>query len=328
MGNTSQEQSPEPPNDRLLVIKPSSLGDIMHGLQVVTSIRNQKPDAHITWVAGDGFAGLLETCEAVDEVLVFHRKGGAGAFLQLLCELRRSRYDVVLDMQGLARSGLMTWAARAERKLGRADARECAGWFYGERTPAVRAERPHAVEILLEFLPLLGLRRELVGAPRFELPVSEYAATGSEPPILIFPESRRPEKTWPYFTEFLSRAAREFPGRSFLWCGSSACSAACPEASNVRNLAGKTGLQELLSLVQTAAAVVANDSGPVHMAAAVGTPVLALFGPTPPEAYGPYPVDAPRHIVVRAPDGRMPSLKVSDVEDNFRNRLLHCIASS
>ena len=119
----------------ILVIKPSSVGDILHGLQVAQSIKDQAPDSRITWVVRDRFAPLVETCATVDEVLYFRRGRGPRAFLALLREIRARRYDTVLDFQGLARTGVMTMAARATHKIGRGDAREGAGLFYRQRAP-------------------------------------------------------------------------------------------------------------------------------------------------------------------------------------------------
>ena len=120
----------------------------------------------------------------------------------------------------------------------------------------------------------------------------------------------------------MTRVANDFPERNLLWCGSAAIADVCPTGPNVSNLAGQTGLLDVIALIQTAGAVLANDSGPIHIAAAVGTPVLALFGPTPPEAYGPYPLQAERHITLRSADHRMAALSVDTVYQSFAEQLL------
>ena len=108
----------------LLVIKPSSLGDIVHALQVVQTLARERPDCRISWVVRERFAGLVQAAPFVHEAIIFRRRDGWRAFVQLLRQLRQRRFDAVWDMQGLLRSGLMTAAARAPQKWGRRDARE------------------------------------------------------------------------------------------------------------------------------------------------------------------------------------------------------------
>src|SRR5512133_302610 len=88
---------------QLLIIKPSSLGDIVHALQVATSLKAQCDDLRISWVVREIFASIVRACEAVDQVHVFERNGGVKAFLRLTNELRQTRFDYVFDMQGLLR---------------------------------------------------------------------------------------------------------------------------------------------------------------------------------------------------------------------------------
>ena len=116
----------------LLIIKPSSLGDIVHGLQVATSFKAQRKDLRISWVVREMFAPLVRACEAVDQVYVFERNAGTAGFMKLTKELRKTPFDAVFDFQGLLRTGLMTSRVRAKRKIGRTDAREGATLFYRE----------------------------------------------------------------------------------------------------------------------------------------------------------------------------------------------------
>ncbi|HAV14503.1 MAG TPA: hypothetical protein DCX06_13585 [Opitutae bacterium] len=309
---------------KLLIIKPSSLGDIIHGLQVVNSIRIHQPNTHVTWVVADAFSPVVESCDAVDEVIVFKRKGGLGSFWRLLQAIKRSgKYDYVLDMQGLARSGLMTKAAISDRKIGRSDAREGAGFFYDVKVPMPSTEQPHAVEILSQFLPAIGLPLEVKDGLSFRLPVPTVSLPETlSKSVLVFPESRREEKNWPYFADFLQAMEQSHPQQVFIWCGSAASASQCPQLANVYNLAGKTSLLDAIALIQKAGAVLANDSGPIHIAAAVGTPVLALFGPTPIESYGPYPIDADAHFTLRSDDHVMASLELNTVCEAFNSKVL------
>ena len=113
----------------ILIIKPSSLGDIVHGLQVATSLKAQVSHLRISWVVREIFAPIVRACEAVDRVYVFERNAGAKGFLKLTNELRKTEFDYVFDMQGLLRTGLMTSRVKATTKVGRSDAREWSGVF-------------------------------------------------------------------------------------------------------------------------------------------------------------------------------------------------------
>src|ERR1700712_5045289 len=108
----------------LLIIKPSSLGDIVHGLQVAASLKAQRDDLRISWVVREIFAPIVRACESIDHIYVFERSGGAKAFLKLVRDLRKTKFDYVFDFQGLLRTGLMTSRVRAGKKIGRSDARE------------------------------------------------------------------------------------------------------------------------------------------------------------------------------------------------------------
>jgi ADP-heptose:LPS heptosyltransferase len=278
----------------------------------VESIRVQLPELRVTWVVEASFTAVVEACETVDEVIVFERKGGVPGFFRLLKQIRSQEYDTVLDLQGLARSGLMTLAARAKQKLGRSDAREGAGLFYSQKVPLPATKQAHAVEILAKFMPALGLHENIVSSLRFDFPDMDWdtkldSLTGG---ILIFPESRRLEKEWPQFASFIQAASQKYPQRKFAWCASERSAAACPGAGNIINLAGQTSLPQIIALIQEAAVVVANDSGPVHIAAAVGTPVLGLYGPTAPALYGPYPLGKSTHRTIQSADGSMASITV------------------
>lgn len=299
---------------KVLIIKPSSLGDIIHGLQVAESIRRQMPQAHITWIAAQEYANLVRACSGIEWVFEFERRGGIRGFGRLIQRVRRERFDWIIDMQGLARSGLMAGLARGSKKIGRSDAREGAKFAYDLRAPLPQSKHPHAIEILLELLPLMGLEAKLCGSLQFNLP---------QPPIrlpvnyheacLLFPESRRPEKVWHGFAELAARWVSDFPDRVFVWCGSRAIRDQAPRADNLLNVAGETELNDIIWLIQHGGRVVANDSGPLHIAAALGKPVLALFGPTNPASYGPYPLNKPTHCVIRAPEGVLDRLTVEAV---------------
>lgn len=308
----------------LLIIKPSSLGDIVHGLQVATSLKAQVDGLRISWVVREIFAPIVRACEAVDEVYVFERAGGAKGFLKLTNQLRKRTFDAVFDMQGLLRTGLMTSRVHAARKVGRSDAREWSGVFYNEKVPLPKdGKKSHALDILLQFCPVLGAKPELRGTLKFRevdsLNLRFADARGGGKPIVMFVDSRRAEKTWNGFKQLTELILREEKNRKVVWAGSSYVHdrGAFP-AAQFFNVTGNTSLVSLPALVKRAEWVIANDSGPMHLAAALGVRVLGIFGPTDPRLFGPYPLNAPSNVVVQAPVGDLKLLAAKDVYARFQ----------
>jgi ADP-heptose:LPS heptosyltransferase len=284
----------------LLIIKPSSLGDIVQALNVATSLKAQVPGLRISWVVREIFAPIVRACEAVDQVYVFQRAGGTKGFIALTKEIRRTEFDFVFDLQGLLRTGLMTSRVRAKRKVGRTDAREMSGIFYDEKVPLPPlGRRSHAVDILLQFCPVLGAKPELRGTLRFRevdsLNLKFADSRGGGRPIVMFPDSRRAEKCWGGFKQLTEMLLREDKSRKVIWAGSNYVHdrGAFPAAQFV-NLTGNTSLVSLPALVKRADWVISNDSGPMHLAAALGVKVLGIFGPTDPQLFGPYPLNSRR----------------------------------
>jgi len=308
----------------LLVIKPSSLGDIVQALRVATSLKAQVPNLRISWVVREMFAPIVRSSEAVDQVFVFERSGGTKGFLKLMKEIRSTKYDFAFDMQGLLRTGIMTSRTRAKRKVGRSDAREWAGVFYDERVPLPPdGRRSHATDILLQFCPVLGAKAELRGTLKFRevdsLNLKFADGRGGARPFVMFPDSRRADKKWGGFKQLTEMILREDKSRKVVWAGNNFLPdrGAFPEAQFL-NLTGNTSLVSLPALVKRADWVVSNDSGPMHLAAAVGVKVFAIFGPTDPRLYGPYPICGPLNHVIQAPVGDLKLLSVRDVYARFQ----------
>lgn len=306
----------------LLIIKPSSLGDIVHALQVATSLKAQVEKLRISWVVREIFAPIVRACDAVDHVYVFERAAGAKGFLRLTSELRKKKFDAVLDMQGLLRTGLMTSRVHAKRKIGRSDAREMSGLFYDEKVPLPpEGKRSHALEILLQFCPALGAKAELRGTLKFRevdsLNLRFMTSRGGEK-IVMFPDSRRAEKCWGGFKQLTELLLREDRTRKVVWAGSNYVHdrAAYPP-EQFFNLTGNTSLVSLPALIKRADWVIANDSGPMHLAAALHVRVLGIFGPTDPRLFGPYPLNAPTNVVVQAPVGDLKLLSAKEVFSRF-----------
>ncbi len=302
----------------LLVIKPSSLGDIVHALQVVQTLARERPECRITWVVRERFAGLVQAAPFVAEVIIFRRRDGWWSFLRLLRQLRQRQFDAVWDMQGLLRSGLMTAAALAPEKWGRVDAREGAGFFYNRRVAAPAGDQPtHALEVLLPFLSAAGV------APRLEFPLvlkpgqvypwQDFFSGDPRSTFLIFTDSRGAEKEWPRFDELTALIFKDIPASRVAWCaGKPGKPGVTVPADRFLNLTG-CSMDQMIALVRQPATFIGNDSGPMHLSAASGNRVLAIFGPTSPRRFGPYPLDAPGHSFVQAPGGRLDQLEPGTV---------------
>ena len=296
-----------------LIIKPSSLGDIIHGLQVAQSIKEQLPTATIDWVVRDRFAPIVTNCNTVDNILIYHRKKGFGPFVELIKEIRQKHYDYVLDFQGLARTGIMTLFARATHKLGRSDARECSTLAYQKKAPLPKhGKKSHAVDILLQFLPLMGLKPTLLGELTYNVP--KYLPKDTHP-IVIIPNSRQGRKEWQGFAALTKLLLAHYPNETVLWDShvKTETPAEFKDNPHFINTTGKTGVPEMISIISSARLVIANDSGPMHLAAAMKKPVLGLFGPTPPERFAPYPLDNKTNFAIQAPNNDLQELTPEDV---------------
>lgn len=305
---------------KLLIVKPSSLGDIVHGLLVAATARAQLPELEINWVVSDRFAALVEASPDVNRAIHFDRRGGAGAFWNLLSRIREEPYDLVWDLQGLLRSGLMTAAARAPDKWGRVDGREGAPLFF-RKVPAPPGGFPaHAVDILAQFLPTLGLEARVTEPVRLKAPEAfpwkPFFTRAEGPVFVLFPDSRGAHKEWLGFADLSRLLLGRWAGCRVCWCGGGRMEPdfAAEAGERFLNLTG-CPLPEMLALYAEEAVFVCNDSGPLHLAAATGKRVLGVFGPTPPERFGPYPLEDPKHRVVQAPGGDLSRLRPEAVAE-------------
>ncbi len=303
----------------LLVIQTAVLGDIVHGLQAVAALRAQQPDWRVTWVARDVFAPLVRASEEVDEVLVLRGTGGWRGMVSLFREVQRREFDAVWDLRGTLRSAFVTKAARAHRKLGRDLPNPGAGFFYREKIAPLG---PHLLQRALAFVQAMGAEPKLAGPLRFRdyanLSLAGVETASDLRPVLIFPESRWPERRWHGFAELTSLLVRE-GGRKVIWVGHAyqPCREAFTEGRFL-NLTGNTSLASLSALILRSDWVVTNDSGPMHLAAALGAKTLAVFGPTDPQRHGPWPALAPTNHVMPAPLGDLLHLSAREVFTRWR----------
>ncbi len=288
---------------RILVVKLSSLGDILHVLPTVHELRTQL-NAEVDWVVHPEFAPLVRCFADVDKVLTFPRHHVLRGLRAAVRDLRATEYDLVVDLHGLFKSGLVARLARAKRRIAPSYAREGSAFFFRERAGRLSRTR-HAVEQAFDTLDYLGLERP-AKSHRAELRPAEGPPNPDLPDfpdgvrtIAFAPVSRWPSKDWPVarYGELAGFLLARDPalrilvvgGRADISVGDAIVSAAgANDANRILNLCGRTSIAESLALLAKCDLLVANDTGPVHMAAAVGTRCLVLFGPTRPDWTGPY----------------------------------------
>ena len=285
---------------RILIVKPSSLGDVIHALPTVNLIRQKFPEAHIAWLINSELSSLLKHCPVINDRIEFHRRD-SGTWWPMLRRLRQERFDLVVDLQGLLRSGFFTFATGAARRVGLSDAREGARVFYNE---VVNVPRIHAIDRYLLAAQHLGCPEGLVV---FSLGVGDRKRDGL---IALNPLARWETKVWG--DENFSALLERLPVERVVLIGSARERDRIESINRgrARNLADQLDLFALAELYRQCAVVISNDTGPMHLAAAVGTPVIALFGPTDPALVGPYGTG---HVVIRSPTGDVRAITIEQV---------------
>lgn len=290
---------PAPP-ERILIIKPSAIGDVVHALPILNLLRDRWPQSHISWLLTPGCAGLLERHPMLDEVIEFDRgyygrgwrdPASALGLLGFTRCLRRRRFDLVVDLQGLFRSGYLAWKTGARVRIGFRNARELAPLFYTHHVPIDTPEQ-HAVERYLKIAAALGCDTDRVEFP-FALDDDDRRQVAAmlpqaRPYAVLLPGTNWATKRWPIerFAALVAPLRQRFGLESVV--AGAASDIALGERIDGINLAGQTNLRQLVALLERAAVVVANDSGPMHIAAALGRPLVTVYGPTNPVRTGPF----------------------------------------
>ncbi len=296
---------------RILLVKLSSFGDVIHALPTLEALRAAFPYGHLTWLVEEAFAPLLAGHPALDEVwpiprLRFSRQAmsqGLPALTKVIGRMRVHPFDIVIDLQGLLKSALWVALAKGPRKIGYNGTREGSYLVLTEKLPPYNPDA-HAVLRYLNVAQHLGAPE---APPRFRL---EHLLTdhgeilseiNQEPYVVFHPGARWATKLWPAaswarLAELL--AAKEV---TVVLTGSPSdknlADAILRESkAPILNLAGRTTVSQLAVVLKRAAFAVTTDTGPMHLAAALGTPVVALFGPTAPWRTGPF---GQGHEVVR-----------------------------
>ncbi len=294
---------------RVCLVKPSSLGDIVHALPVLACLRDRWPQARITWVVNQGLKGLVDGHPALDEVITFDRKGAGGAgtalgtLTRLASELRSRRFDLTIDLQGLLRSALMTAATASRIRVGLGEAREGATAFYSHIVPIPNPEE-HAVDKLLRVAAAFGAD---IRSPRFQVALNdadlawarERLATIGGPRLVLNVGARWLTKRWPpaHFAEVARRTVERF-GARLIAVGAPEDRELVEELRSrlgpipVLDLCGQTSLPRLAAVAKHSDLFLSNDTGPLHLATATGVRTIGVYTCTSPGRTGPYGTNA------------------------------------
>ena len=294
--------------DRILIIKLGAVGDVIHALPILETVRNVYPQAHIGWVVEEASAAILKGNPALDDLILLERKrlhgfSGLDYLWRWIRSLREKRYDITIDPHNLFKTGLIGWASGASFRVGFRKLRE-GNFIFNNHRVRPRAGCLHAADKYLSLLEPLGIT-ETQWIRRFPLFWDSndenqidlfWDAKNLRPTdrvVAINPSAGWPSKRWP--SKRYARVADALVERSgvrivILWGPgelplAEAVAGAMAEKSF---LACETDLKSLMVLLSRCRMLISGDTGPLHIAAALGIPSLALFGPSDPERNGPY----------------------------------------
>ncbi len=322
----------------ILIIKPSSLGDIVLALPALSALRRNSPDTKISWLIRPEFAPLIENHPHLTNIVLFDRKflGKAwynpcalASLLSLIWQLRRSKFDTVIDLQGLFRTASLAWLSGCKKRFGMANARELAHIFYTHKV----AQDPDCIHLVDYYLKIIQAAGASDISVQFVLPTNP-AAIDSVNRLLIthsinpdnyavfIPTSTHEDKCWPLerFAALADKISSQF-GLSIVSTGTAAEANVAEKLKSlanvpIANFAGLTNLNELVALLKKAKLVVSNDTGPGHIAAALGTPLVLMFSWSNPARITPY--GRAECMVAREPYSRGLKIKSTDTKHSVR----------
>ena len=298
---------------KVLIVKLSSIGDVVHTLPALESLsrgfKNKGVKAKIDWLVEEAASSVLKNHPLINDLIVVKRGWGKNlrANLKAARGLKAREYDLVLDFQGLLKSGAWVFLSKGKKRVGFSNARELSHLAYNQKLPAFDIER-HAVDRYLELAASAGGERgeaifRIDAGKATESIKKKLKAKGVDGPFFVMAtRGRWATKLWKdeKFIELARRVTEEKKLRAVLAGGPSdkegLAGVAAAIGKSAVNMAGETDLKELFALFRLGKFAVTVDSGPMHIAAASGTKVIALFGPTAPWRTGPY---GPGHIIIR-----------------------------
>ena len=323
---------------RIALIKLSSLGDVVHALPVASTLRARIPDAHVTWIVERREAAVLRDHPALDRLVAIDTRrwrrarslNDLGAVVQAVgkarATLRDAAFDVAIDLQGLIKSGVLAAATRAPLRLGFA-ARRCReplSAFFTNRRVEPPATARHIVDQQLALLAPLGVTEPV---REFRLPRDHAAEARADEfletrgfkagrrLVVLNPGAGWPDKRWPVarFQRLAERLIEDAAADVLVVWGpgeEAAARSIVPDGASRAALGPPTNLDELIAFLRRASVLVAADTGPLHLGAALGTPCVGLYGPTSARRNGPY---GQGHRSLQAPDGRVTAIEVEAV---------------
>ena len=287
---------------RFLIVRLGSLGDVVHAIPVAAALRTHFPDARIDWMVDPRYAELLDMVTVVDGWYAVDPRAalrrGRAAFFRAIGEMRRARYDVAFDLQGLLKSAALARAVAPRRIAGfpRRHLREpLAGLLYTVTPDPGSAQ--HIIHRNLALLAAVGVQdrgvRFPLAIPRRETVESVARRFAPDGFVAINPGAAWPNKRWPpaRFGAVAAAVRRSAGLRSLVLWGPGErplAQSVVDAAAGAAEVAPPTSIPEIAGLAREARLMIAGDTGPMHLAAAVGTPLVALFGPTEPDRNGPW----------------------------------------
>ena len=297
----------------ILIIKMSSLGDILHTLPFAAALRQRFPEARITWLVHPQFAGFVPDAPTIDEVLYFDKvkfnKMGIGDKLAYFCEMRSllhsKHFDLVIDMQGLFKSAVLAAISGCHNRIGYCEMREGSGLI----SKAIKGEhsKEHVIERYLDVARYLGAKVESIADVQFPMPdlskeavsvrnkMADKGCAGDY--VVIVPGARWKTKEWPveHYVALTKMIAAD--GMFIVLAGGpddapkGAAIKSQAGVEQVIDLTGQTSLRELAALIRDCSVYISADTGPLHFAAALKKPLVAMYGPTLSDRTGPYGSD-------------------------------------
>jgi lipopolysaccharide heptosyltransferase I len=294
---------------KILIIKPSSLGDIIHTLPMLNALVLSFPKSEIHWVVARGFEDIIKGHPMINKLWVINKDSWKkpsmiintlGEFVQMFKALKFEDYDIVFDVQGLFRSGVLAYATRSQIIVGFEESREGSSCFYTHKIKG--GINIHAVDRYLKLAASIGCRTEDASFPMPFFEDSEFVTKikrdmGSY--AVIIPGARKKANRWG--AEKYGRLASMLNIRFLIVGGRSddeiGQKIETIAGSKALSIVGKTDFKELICVLKDAKYVISNDTGPMHIAAALGTPVIAIFGPANPARTGPY---GKKNIVIKS----------------------------
>jgi lipopolysaccharide heptosyltransferase I len=300
-------------NDRIkkiLIIKPSALGDIVQAMPAVCCLAQSFPDAQIDWFLRPEYAVLIENHPCIHNIVIFDRRklgkwwykpSAFAELIRLVRQLRREKYDIVFDFQGRFRSAIFGWFSGCKQKIGMSETQEFTGIFYTQKIKQSDSSI-HLVDYFIDMACAAGAKR---GKVEFRLKPQPQAVDEMRKVLTLnhvnvnnyavfVPAAMVETKRWPLenFAELADKVYKKYQC-SIVGIGTESEKTITQELATlagvpVINLAGKTNIRQLIALLAGSKIVIGNDTGPSHIAAALGVPMVLIFGFTNPSRVGPY----------------------------------------